>query len=192
MDCEKCKNFNPEYAPKLMGIGPAFLCRNYERKPPFSPGDLVMRKDGKEIEVYRGITYAVQVCGPVTGNGNPSFHDGMGLVFFDPDEYTLAPAKPTLDDYDVEGFRPAEYDDFYWACNDPYPMVIRSICKMSYPAWILRRKKKVKKVEFEGATVNPKYEGYPFIAFNLPDIESFPRVLFNGTPCKVTVEGEEE
>jgi len=192
MDCEKCKNFNPEYAPKLMGIGPAFLCRNYERKPPFSPGDLVMRKDGKEIEVYRGITYAVQVCGPVTGNGNPSFHDGMGLVFFDPDEYTLAPAKPTLDDYDVEGFRPAEYDDFYWACNDPYPMVIRSICKMSYPAWILRRKKKAMKVEFEGEFLS---EGNDFgksqtgqYLMTVRGNNDFPLA----TPCKITVEWQEE
>jgi len=190
MDCEKCKNFNPEYAPKLMGIGPVFLCRNYERKPPFSPGDLVMRKDGKEITigVYSGYILVIH-------EDNVAHVITMPWMAFDAihiSDLTLAPAKPTLDDYDVEGFRPAEYDDFYWACNDPYPMVIRSICKMSYPAWILRRKKKVKKVEFEGATVNPKYEGYPFIAFNLPDIESFPRVLFNGTPCKVTVEWEEE
>ena len=190
MDCEKCKNFNPEYAPKLMGIGPVFLCRNYERKPPFSPGDLVMRKDGKEITigVYSGYILVIH-------EDNVAHVITMPWMAFDAihiSDLTLAPAKPTLDDYDVEGFRPAEYDDFYWACNDPYPMVIRSICKMSYPAWILRRKKKAMKVEFEGEFLS---EGNDFgksqtgqYLMTVRGNNDFPLA----TPCKITVEWQEE
>ena len=204
MDCEKLDKLERRiialetYDKYFLTSGATEMAKG---NPPFSPGDLVMRKDGKAWEFFYGIsnlpTYLGRVVESIEKKTIICLHPTEFITrCVDTSSLTLAPAKPTpeqIQGYELTGeFSPAEKGPF-WAHNWGLGIVISETdCgRHSGPCWILRRKK-IMKVEFEAEliymTTAMIQDGMYFIKGGKAGLPVMPAEKL----CKITVEWQEE
>ena len=189
MDCDKLLKLERRIL--ALEILDKYNFHKKEPSPPFSPGDLVMRKDGKAISEYfhyyvakiRSIEYRPHAMCILWGENVES----ITINELRADDLTLAPPKPKPEDikgYELTGeFRPPTIDDMSW--HEELKAVVRRRFPLpGMPRWILRKKAEKRKVEFEGAIV--MNSGFSFKVYH-----EGKNAIPNNLPCRITVEWTE-